>query len=279
MPVLTTFTTVAGTVNVAALTAPVNVAVPPMSLRANVSTPLTVVPVTSAPATAPVLKFNPKVAPVTAPRVMSLVPATALVSKETFAPKVIAAKVIAASVVETSTLRIAGLATVNALSKLELTPENVTPVPAAVRVVMPVITPPLVTPSTVMVPAPAAVMFNAPVVVSKARSALSRLKSAAAPAVPKNTFTFELLVMLIFAPALKVGAAVKLRSLAVIDRFPPIAKVPKSSRFISVIATSNAPAKLLFRLTKPPKLFACVRVIAAPCVTIFVTPTIVSAPV
>ena len=186
-------------------------------------------------------------------------------------------KAIAPDVVKFTPAIVAALATVKALLKLEPPVENVTPVPPAVRVVMPVITPPLVTPSTVMVPAPTAVMFNAPVVMSKARSALSRLKSAAPPAVPKNTFTFELLVMLIFAPAFKVGAAVKLRSLAVIDRFPPIVKVPKSSRFASVIATSNAP--LLDRLTKPPKLFACVRVIAALVVTIFVMPPIVSAPV
>ena len=193
LPVLTTFRTVAGTVNVTALTAPVNAAVPPILLRANVPTPLTVVPVTSAPRAGPVLKFKSKPAPVTAPRVMSLVPATALVFKETFAPKVIAAKVIAASIVETSTLRIAGLTTVNALSKLELTPENVTPVPPAVRVVMPVITPPLVTPSTVMVPAPAAVMFNEAAVM-KPKSALLISKPTAA--VPNPTFTPALLVML-----------------------------------------------------------------------------------
>ena len=100
VPVLRTFTTVAGTVNVTALTAPVNVAVPPMLLRANVPTPLTVVPVTSAPATAPVLKFKSKVAPVTAPRVMSPAFVNATVFNVVALPNVIAPNVIASSLVK-----------------------------------------------------------------------------------------------------------------------------------------------------------------------------------
>ena len=88
---------------------------------------------------------------------------------------------------------IAALATVNALLKLESFETNVTPVPPAVKVVVPVIVPPPVTPFTVIVPEPAAVMFNAPVSM-KPSSVLSRLKPT--PAVPKNTFTPVLLVML-----------------------------------------------------------------------------------
>ena len=198
VPVLMTFTTVAGTVNVTALTAPVNIAVPPMLLKANVPTPLTDVPFTSAPAMPlPVIKFKPKPAPVTAPSVISPAVVVAFVFNETVAPNVIAPKFIASSDVETPALRIAALATVNALSKLESAPENVTPVPPAVRVVVPVIAPPVVTPSTVIVPAPAAVMFNE-VAVMKPNSTLSIFKPTAA--VPNPTFTPALLVMLT-APA------------------------------------------------------------------------------
>ena len=46
------------------------------------------------------LKFNPKVAPVTAPRVMSPAPDAALVSNVVVLPNVIAPNVIAASVVK-----------------------------------------------------------------------------------------------------------------------------------------------------------------------------------
>ena len=89
---------------------------------------------------------------------------------------------------------VAALATVNALLKLESAVLNVTPVPPAVKVVVPVIVPPPVTPFTVIVPAPAAVMFNAPVLVMKSSSVSVRLKPT--PAVPKNTLTPALLVIL-----------------------------------------------------------------------------------
>ena len=136
------------------------------------------------------VKANPPL--VTAPTL--IVPKAVFpVSNSTAAVRVTPAKVIASPVVVTFTPRLAALATVNALLKLESAPENVTPVPPAVRVVMPVITPPLVTPSTVMVPAPAAVMFNESAVI-KTNSALLISKPTAA--VPNPTFTPALLVML-----------------------------------------------------------------------------------
>ena len=88
---------------------------------------------------------------------------------------------------------IAVLATVKALLKLDAPPEKVTPVPPAVNVVIPLMVPPPETAFTVIVPDPAAVMFNE-VAVMKSSSASVRLNPA--PAVPKNTFTPELLVML-----------------------------------------------------------------------------------
>ena len=115
---------------------------------------------------APVLRLRSKDAPVTAPSVMSPVVVTALVLSETLAPKVTALKIIGSSEVETLTKRMLGLATVNALLKLDATPEKVTPVPPAVNVVVSVITPPLVMPSTIMVPKPAAVMLSDPEVIA-----------------------------------------------------------------------------------------------------------------
>ena len=61
---------------------------------------------------------------------------------------------------------VAALATVNALSNLEAVVANVTPVPPAVRVVMPVMFPAPVNPITVMVPKPLAVMFRDPAVMA-----------------------------------------------------------------------------------------------------------------
>ena len=61
---------------------------------------------------------------------------------------------------------IAALATVNALLNVEAVVANVTPVPPAVRVVMPVMLPAPVIPMTVMVPKPLAVMFRDPAVMA-----------------------------------------------------------------------------------------------------------------
>ena len=99
---------------------------------------------------------------------------------------------------------VAGLATVNALLKREPVVANVTPVPPAVRVVMPVIVPPPETPFTVIVPVPAAVMFNEPAVMLLS----SLLSSSRSPkALPKFTFTSTLLVMLT-APATLMAAPI-----------------------------------------------------------------------
>ena len=105
-------------------------------------------------------------------------------------------KVILPSVVKSTPSIVAALATVNALLKLEGLPEKVTPVPPAVRVVMPEIIPPVVTPDTVIVPAPAAVMLKVPASIISS-SALDNSKPPAA--VPKDTLTPVLLVMLTFA--------------------------------------------------------------------------------
>ena len=101
---------------------------------------------------------------------------------------------------------VAALATVNALLKEDAPPEKVTPVvPPAVRVVMPLMVPPPVTAFTVIVPAPAAVMFNKPAAVIKSSSASVRLNPA--PRVPKNTLVPELLVISI-APVTFIAALI-----------------------------------------------------------------------
>ena len=131
---------------------------------------------------------------------------------------------------------VAALATVNALLKRELVVANVTPVPPAVRVVMPVIVPPPETPFTVIVPAPAAVMFNEPVLVMKSSSASVRLKPA--PAVPKNTLTPALLVMLT-GPATLIAALITTSpALAMVSDVSDGGKLPT----VPVKVTVPAPA-------------------------------------
>ena len=105
-------------------------------------------------------------------------------------------KVILPVVVKFTPAIVAALATVNALSKAEALTEKVTPAPPAVRVVMPEIIPPVVTPDTVIVPAPAAVMLKVPASIISS-SALDNSKPPTA--VPKDTLTPVLLVMLTFA--------------------------------------------------------------------------------
>ena len=102
---------------------------------------------------------------------------------------------------------VAALTTVNALLKLEEAPWNDTPAMPEVRVVMPVIVPPPVTPFTVIA-APFAVMFNAPapVLVMKSSSASVRLKPATN--VPKETAVAALLVMLT-APFTLIAAPIE----------------------------------------------------------------------
>ena len=143
------------------MTASVNAAEAPLAMVKSLI--LTDVPVMEP--VAPVSRLRSNV-PVTAPSVRLPAGVMALVLSETLAPKVTALKIIASSEVETLTKRMLGLATVNALLKLEATPEKVTPVPPAVNVVIPVITPPLVMPSTIMVPKPAAVMLSDPAVIA-----------------------------------------------------------------------------------------------------------------
>ena len=99
---------------------------------------------------------------------------------------------------------VAALTTVNALSKLEETPWNETP-DAAVRVVMPLIVPPPVTPFTV-IEAPVAVMFNVPVLVMKLSSASDNCKAPAPD--PKPTAVAALLVM-ITAPFTLIAATIE----------------------------------------------------------------------
>ena len=58
VPVKAALLTVLATVKLAGLTAPLKLAVPPMVCRAKVPVPLTVVPVISAPTTAPVCRVK-----------------------------------------------------------------------------------------------------------------------------------------------------------------------------------------------------------------------------
>ena len=100
LPVNEAFTTVTGTLSVPAVTLPVKLAVPPMFCSPSVPVVDTLVPVTSAPATAlPVSSVRLKVAPVTAPSVMSPAAVAALVSRVVFEPSVTAPSVIGWSVV------------------------------------------------------------------------------------------------------------------------------------------------------------------------------------
>ena len=149
---------------------------------------------------------------------------------------------------------VAALATVNALSKVEPTVANVTPDPPAVRVVMPVIVPPPITPFTVM--APDAVMFNAPVLVMKSSSASVRLKSPTPPAVPKNTFTPVLLVMLTGPNTVMVLPIETSPALAMVSdesgvEFPTVEpKVTVPAPAVSVRAC--APFSVLVKVRPPP---------------------------
>ena len=103
-------------------------------------------------------------------------------------------KATAPDVVKFTPAIVAALATVKPVRKLEPPVANVTPDPPAVRVVVPAIAPPVVTPFTVIVPAPAAVMFKAPLIVRLLSSALLRAKPP--KAAPNDTFVPEVLVML-----------------------------------------------------------------------------------
>ena len=109
IPVLLKFTTVLGTLSVVAvrapwklavftlardtvvaLTDPLNPAVPPMLLNPSVPTPLTLVPLTSAPAIpSPVLKLKSNPPPVTVPNVISPSVVVACVFSVVAEPKVI----------------------------------------------------------------------------------------------------------------------------------------------------------------------------------------------
>ena len=131
---------------------------------------------------------------------------------------------------------VAALATVNALLKLESAVLNVTPVPPAVKVVVPVIVPPPVTPFTVIVPAPAAVMFNAPVLVMKSSSVSVRLKPT--PAVPKNTLTPASLVILTGPATLIAAPMTTSPALAMVSDVSDGGKLPT----VPVKVTMPAPA-------------------------------------
>ena len=108
--------------------------------------------------------------------------------------------------VETLVFRIAALTTVNALLNKDAAVAKVTPVPPAVKVVIPVMVPPPETAFTVIVPAPAAVMFKDPAAVMKSSSALLRFNPPVALA--KDTFTPELLVIPI-APVTLIAAPIE----------------------------------------------------------------------
>lgn len=99
-------------------------------------------------------------------------------------------KVSASFEVEILTPTMAGLVTVKALLKLEEVVAKETPVPPALRVVIPVMVPPPVTLLTTITPIPEAVIDKPPVVVIKSSSASVRLKPG--PAVPRKTSTPEL---------------------------------------------------------------------------------------
>ena len=167
-------------------TVPVKVTRPAPAVRLRVCAPLSV------PAKA---MFAPAVEP------PALVLSTVL-----FAVKETAAKFMASSDVETLVFRIAALATVNALLNKDAAVAKVTPVPPAVNVVIPLMVPPPETAFTVIVPAPAAVIFNEPAAVIKASSELLRFNPPVA--LPKDTFTPELLVIPI-APVTLIAAPIE----------------------------------------------------------------------
>ena len=145
-------------------------------------------------------------APLSAPLKVRSPPAVVIPTAPVVNATVLLKITLSPEVVKFTPAIVAALTTVNALSKLEETPWNETP-DAAVRVVMPLIVPPPVTPFTVIA-APVAVMFNAPapVLVMKSSSASVRLKPR--PAVPKFTFT-PVLLMMLTAPFTLIAAPIE----------------------------------------------------------------------
>ena len=177
-------------------------------------------------------------------------PAVSIPTVAPFNPTVPLKITLSPEVVKFTPVIVAALATVNALLNVELAPVNDTPPTLAVRVVMPVITPPPVTPFTVIVPAPAAVMFNAAPLVIRASSALSRLKPA--PAVPKFTFTPVLLVMLTFPTTFMAAAITTSPALAMVSdesgvEFPTVelkVTVPAAAVSVRACPPFSVPVKV-----------------------------------
>ena len=212
---LTVVAVIAVVIKSLTVTAPVNAADAPLVIVKSVMA--TVVPVMApvVPASSPRLKFPlmpaPKViaAPFTEPDVASI--ATEPVVNATVLLNITASP----DVVIFTPAMVAALATVNALSNKEVLVAKVTPVPPAFNVVIPLMVPPPETAFTVIVPAPVAVIFNEPAAVMKSSSASVRLNPA--PAVPKNTFTPELLVIPI-APVTFIAAPIETSAALVIVR-------------------------------------------------------------
>lgn len=204
VPVMEMVVAVAAVIKSLTVTAPVNAADAPLVMVKLLM--LRDVPVMPPPVPA----FKPKLkAPLLPALKVMFAPAVEpppVLPTVLFAVKETAAKLMASPDVETLVFRIAALATVNALLNKDAAVAKVTPVPPAVNVVIPVMVPPPETAFTVIVPAPAAVMFKDPAAVMKSSSALLRFNPPVA--LPKDTFTPELLVIPI-APVTFIAAPIE----------------------------------------------------------------------
>jgi hypothetical protein len=190
----------------------------------------------------------------------------ALLSTVLLAVKETAAKIMASSDVETLVFRIAALATVNALLNKDAAVTKVTPVPPAVNVVVPVIVPPPETAFVVIVPVPAAVMFNEPAAVIKASSVLLRFKPPVA--LPKDTLTPELLVIPI-APVTFIAAPIETSPALEIVSAESCALLPTVLVKVTVPAPAVRPRVCvpLSVLLNKMFLLVVVRVVFAPRIT------------
>ena len=206
-PVMEMVVAVAAVIRSLTVTAPVNAAEAPLVMVRLLM--LTDVPVMAPPVPAfkPKFKAAPLMpalkvmfAPVAKPPAFVVSIVTAAVFKVTVLLKITASPDV---VIFTPSI-FAALATVNALLNEELAILKVTPVPPAVNVVIPVMVPPPETAFTVIVPDPAAVIFNEPAAVIKSSSASVRLNPV--PAVPKSTL--ELLVIPM-APVTLIAAPIE----------------------------------------------------------------------
>ena len=208
-PVMLTVVAVAAVIKSLTVTAPVNAADAPLVM-------VRLLMLTDVPEMAPpVPAFKPKF------KAAPLMPALKVMFAPAAEPPAFVVSMVEAAVFKVTVLlnitaspdvviftpsMVAALTTVNALLNKELAVLKVTPVPPAVNVVIPVMVPPPETLSTVIVPAPAAVMFKEPAAVMKSSSRLLRFNPP--NALPKNTFVPELLVIPI-APATFIAAPIE----------------------------------------------------------------------